>query len=63
MLNVGKKTIPMDPIRLGCVFFFFFGGGGVVIMHSLDIQIPPEVRCFRYVFGVQIPSQFRCLDV
>ena len=24
---------------------------------ALDIQIPPEVWCFRYVFGVKIPSQ------
>ena len=29
----------------------------------LDIQIPPEVWCFRCVFGVQIPSHevFGCL--
>ena len=25
--------------------------------HKIDIQIPPEVRCFRYVLGVQIPAQ------
>ena len=24
--------------------------------YSLDIQIPPEVRCLGYVFGVQIPN-------
>ncbi len=24
---------------------------------ALDIQIPPEVWCFSYVLGVQIPSQ------
>ena len=31
--------------------------------YSLDILIPPEVRCFRY--GVQIPSQavFGCLGI
>ena len=30
---------------------------------SLNIQIPAEVWCFRYVFGVQVPSQevFGCL--
>ena len=30
---------------------------------ALDIRVPPEVWCFRYVFGVQIPSQemFGCL--
>ena len=30
---------------------------------TLDIQIPPEVWCFRYVFRVQIPAQevFGCL--
>ena len=24
---------------------------------QVDIQMPPEVRCFRSVFGVQIPYQ------
>ena len=27
-----------------------------VVNEALDIQIPPEVRCVRYVFGVQILS-------
>jgi len=26
-------------------------------------MIPPEVWCFKYVFGVQIPNLRRCLDV
>ena len=32
---------------------------------TLDIQIPPEVWCFRYVLGVQVPSQqvFGCLGL
>ena len=30
---------------------------------SLDMKMPPEVWCFRYVFGVQIPSQVLRLDV
>ena len=26
-------------------------------LNPLVFQIPPEVRCFRYVFGVQIPTR------
>ena len=29
---------------------------------TLIFQIPPEFRCFRYVFGVQIPPNPRCLE-
>ena len=31
-------------------------GPSTCIFTSQVFQIPPEVRCFRYVFGVQIPS-------
>ena len=35
------------------------------MFNTLDIQMPPEVWCFRYVFGVQIASQevFGCLGI
>ena len=32
------------------------------VVFSLVFQIPPEVRCFRYVFGVQSYLLTRCLE-
>ena len=40
-------------------------GGGTLDSHedTLDIQIPPEVRCFSYVFGGSKYLLSSCLDV
>ena len=35
----------------------------LICFHPRHPVIPPDVWCFRYVFGVQIPNLRRCLDV
>jgi len=49
------------PTHLGCNKFQ--NNSRAICFLALDIRVPPEVWCFSYVFGVQIPSQeaFGCL--
>ena len=53
-VHTGGKTDFFSLVKNVWMFLFFL---------SLDIQIPPEVWCFRYVFGAQLRSQevFGCL--
>ena len=52
-------------IRSGCLPIYQGdpGRGIPLDKYPINIQIPPEVWCFRYIFGVQIPNLCRCLDV
>ena len=57
-----KKRTPITQISLRFCLLFRVNLA-VLYLPSLDIQIPLEVPCFRYVFGAQIPSQEVAMDV
>lgn len=49
--------------HLSCSPSFSCPLGVWILVQSLDIQVPPGVQCFWYIFGVQIPFQQVFLDV